>query len=33
MMWTHTGQKYATVYEVVKAMYDNEKGLHETRPL
>ncbi len=33
MMWTHTGQKYATVYEVVKAMYDNEKGLHDTRPL
>ena len=33
MLWTHTGQKYATVYKVVKATYDNEKGLHDTSPL
>lgn len=33
MLWTHKGQKADTVYKVVKAMYENEKALHDTSPL
>jgi TRAP transporter TAXI family solute receptor len=33
MFWTHKGQKDETVYKVAKAVYDNEKGLHDTSPL
>ena len=33
MLWTHKGQKDETVYKVVKAMYENEKALHDTSPL
>lgn len=32
-LWTHKGQKDEVVYKVVKAMYENEKALHETSPL
>jgi TRAP transporter TAXI family solute receptor len=33
MLWTHKGMNPDTVYKVVKALYDNERTLHQASPI
>jgi len=33
MLWTHKGMNSDTVYKVVKALYENEKTLHQASPI